>query len=110
MKQLKAISKALFYRSAAYHTFIYTPPRSGAKKAEWIYAIGAFFHAHGSNNAVYDVLNDTPIDDMLPAAESAKSTPTNVANTRPLSHASRTANAYQSSEVSTISSSADGSG
>ena len=104
MKQLKAISKALLYRSTAYHTFIYTPPRSGAKKAEWIYAIGAFFHAHGSNNAVYDVLNDTP-DDMLPAAEST--TPTNVAtNTRPSSNASRTANAYQSSDVSTVSSSA----
>ena len=104
MKQLKAISKALLYRSTAYHTFIYTPPRSGAKKAEWIYAIGAFFHAHGSNNTVYDVLNDTP-DDLLPAAEST--TPTNVAtNTRPSSHASRTANAYQSSEVSTVSSTA----
>ena len=104
MKQLKAISKALLYRSTAYQTFIYTPPRSGAKKAEWIYAIGAFFHAHGSNNAVYDALNDTP-DDMLPAAEST--TPTNVAtNTRPSSNASRTANACQSSEVSTVSSSA----
>lgn len=101
MKQLKAISKALLYRSTAYHTFIYTPPRSGAKKAEWLHAIGAFFHAHGSNNAVYDVLNDTTIDDMLPAAESTKSTPTNVANTRPSSNASRTANAYQSPEVST---------
>lgn len=53
---------------------------------------------------MYDVLNDTP-DDMLPAAEST--TPTNVAtNTRQSSNASGTANAYQSSEVSTVSSTA----
>jgi hypothetical protein len=110
VKQLKAISKELFNRISHYHSsrsscqiipnLIYSPPRSGAKKAEWIYAIGTFFRVHGSNNAVYIILNESQPSATVPAAASGHGSsptlaaptinpmPINVANARQSPHVS----------------------
>lgn len=71
MDQLKKISNALRTRILHIHhtsvalsgntrptIAIYVPPKSGAKKAEWISALAAYFNSHGvSNDNFYDLLN-----------------------------------------------------
>lgn len=69
--QLKKISNALRTRILHIHhtsvalsgntrptIAIYAPPKSGAKKAEWVSALAAYFNSHGaSNDNFYDLLN-----------------------------------------------------
>ena len=66
--QLKRISNELSTRTIDYRnnnqatatqSIIFFPPKSGARKSEWVSTIGAFFHLHSSNNNLYNILNGT---------------------------------------------------
>ena len=71
---------------------MFSPPKSGAKKAEWISAIGTFFRAHASNIIFLNRLSGTSVAlssaasetrSPLTRASATKSTPTNVAKKSP---------------------------
>jgi hypothetical protein len=71
---------------------IFFPPKSGAKKAEWISAVGAFFHAHASINIFFDRLSGSAVALSSAASETRspltraspkKSTPTNAVKKSP---------------------------
>ena len=98
MKQLKMISNELTARfhdsisSTQVQNMMFSPPKSGAKKAEWISAVGDFFHAHASNIIFLNRLSGTSVALSSAASETRspltrtsakKSAPTNAAKKSP---------------------------
>ncbi len=82
---------------------IYVPPKSGAKKAEWVSAIVAYFNLHGvSNNNFYDLLNGTTTaavtgpSSTAPTAVLEVSTTNIPGNNLPVAQAVRASLAYVS--------------
>lgn len=43
--------------STSIQNLVYFPPKSGARKAEWISAIALYFQSHASTNTIYTILN-----------------------------------------------------
>lgn len=86
MKQLKAVSGELSRRTVHFHNtsavhenIIFFPPKSGAKKAEWISAIASFFQEHGSNSNIYTILDGPTAPSSAAAASATRSPPDNAA-------------------------------
>ena len=92
VKQLKMISNELTARfhdsisSTQVQNMMFSPPKSGAKKDEWISSIGDFFLAHTSNIIFLNRLSGTSValssaasETTLTRASAKKSTPNNVA-------------------------------
>jgi len=77
VKQLKKISHEMSTRTITFHNnnisesknIIYFPPKSSARKAEWITAIAGFLNGNASNKDIYNILNgtSTPMASAAPA-------------------------------------------
>ena len=91
--QLKRISNELSTRTINYRnnnqatakqSIIFFPPKSGARKAEWVSTIGAFFHLHSSNSNLYNILNGASASATSTAANNArKPSPSRAATKKP---------------------------
>jgi len=90
VKQLKKISSEMSTRTIIFHNNnlstpiqnpIFFPPKSGARKAEWISAIAIFFQEHASNNNIYNILNGTTTASA--SASTIRSSPARTSAKRP---------------------------
>jgi len=91
VKQLKRTSHEMSIRTIRFHnnniseskSLIFFPPKSGARKAEWVTAIATFFfHGNDLNNNVINILNGTATS-LASAAPAKKSSPTRASAKKP---------------------------